>query len=544
MPHIRFVPYQLIRVLRLGLIALILGMMQPLTASSQGISAILPTNCVADAPKFAGITHCVLTGEKNTHVVLVNLETTGLRFETALPMGPNGQECKDVNIPQWAVPGRGCIVGNAYPFESVSQIAGRYPGVSVAINTDYYGVDDRPPVHGAEGLVVKNGQRFDGWELGDCDGNKLDRTGKPYDPKKPTPCDGNDVKRPSMIISRDNRSINLGYRTGQELDNKSVFTDRIYNAVGGGPLIVRQGIAQPNTACRNDAGLPQGRVCDVASQMAVGLSGDGKTLIIAMADRDAAGTAKLYTDTFKEYNVQTALKLDGGGSPTLWYGGQTFGTTGSGGNRAVGEALLIFASVAREWDATPANPSDFAVSDPGKPVTLNLTFTNTGTRAWNTPDLAVVNVNNQPLGANSTQRVGGTRQIVTGGKLPLTISLQAPANPGLYTSEWQLKSNDQLLGTKVTFYVIVLPPEAKDLREKIQQEIDQWRKSGEQKVDELLRQIQQQVKDWLAKQGQDLAKQLLQQGQDLAKQLLQQAGCTTSLALITMLLLAGWLMRS
>ncbi|MBI5652087.1 MAG: phosphodiester glycosidase family protein [Chloroflexi bacterium] len=497
----------------LGLLVYVCFLMlaRPDVVFSNHRAAVLPANCKPDALKFAGITHCVLDGEKNTHVVLVNLETAGLRFETALSLGPNGQECKDVNTQQWAVAGRGCSAGPVYPFETVASMAGRYPGVRVAINADYFGSKDHG--HGAEGLTIKNGQRLDGWEWGDCDGNQLDRAGKIFHFRSPTACNGNDVNRPALTIARNNR-VEIGYRAPQEVDNKALYADRFYNAVGGGPLIVVGGKPQDNTACNNAdsfKALPKGAVCDPKSQMAVALSGDGKTLILAMADRDAAGMAKLYTETFQEYRVQTALKLDGGGSPALWYDGQIFGTSISQGKREVAEALLIFAPAARELDATVANSADFAVAEPGKPLTLNLTFANAGTRAWNTPELTLVNVNNQPLGADAIQHVGGVRQIAPGASLPLTVMLRAPTNAGLYASEWQLKSGDQNLGPKVTFNVIVLPPEAKELRERIQTEIENWRKSGEQKVDELVRQIQKEIEEWVKREASGLIERTLRQ---------------------------------
>lgn len=156
--------------------------------------------------KYEGVEFC--THENGDVLVIkIDLTNTNVRFETvmaAYPLGSNQwRECKDVNVPMYAIDGRGCAFPNptTFPSQLVADMVTRYPGAVAAINGDYFGRPDYD--HGPEGLTVKNGVRFDGWRLGDCDG----KAG--FNFKQPTSCQGNDVNRPALKISKSNR-VELG----------------------------------------------------------------------------------------------------------------------------------------------------------------------------------------------------------------------------------------------------------------------------------------------------------------------------------------------
>ncbi len=302
-----------------------------------------------DCPsKYEGIEHCLTDGE-NVHVIKIDLTSPNVRFETALAgyETDNKQwiECAAVNVPDFAYAGRGCADPKRpmiFPNQRVEDMLTRYPGAVVAINADYFG----PPYdHGPEGLTIKNGERFDGWRKGDCDHVKKDLQGKTFAFTNPTPCQGNDVLRPSLAISKSNR-VELGYKMWGDVENAANYAERFWNVVGGGPMLVENGQARSNqTACGtrwpfgDQPDSSKLKDCERAYQSAVGISPDGKTLTLFMVNyHDAEWIAELMT---QKYNVGTGMKFDGGGSTQLVYDGRAFYNPES--ERRVTIALVVFA---------------------------------------------------------------------------------------------------------------------------------------------------------------------------------------------------------
>ncbi len=297
---------------------------------------------------YAGISHCAHDGG-NVHVIKIDLNDSNVRFEmvmAAYPLGNNQwHECTDVNVPANAVDGRGCAFPNSsrFPSERVEDMVKRYPGAVAAINGDYFGTPNYD--HGPEGLTVKNGGRFDGWAWGDCDDNKLDVNGKRFDSNKPTPCQSNDVHRPSLAISKNNR-VELGVKSWADVENKQNYANRFFNVIGGGPMLVENGIAKSNQeACGtrwprlDNPNASKLSDCTRPYQSAVGVTRDGNTLLLAFVNQhDAEWTGKFLWD---EYNAFTVMKLDGGGSTQMWYEGQAFYNDEV--ERPVTSALVVFA---------------------------------------------------------------------------------------------------------------------------------------------------------------------------------------------------------
>lgn len=302
-------------------------------------------DCTAE---YEGIEFCAHDGG-NVRVVKIDLTNSNVRFEMAMAAYPLGNdqwhECTDVNVPKYAVDGRGCAFPNAstFPSQRVEDMVKRYPGAVAAINGDYFGTPNYD--HGPEGLTVKNGIRFDGWAFGDCDGNSQDVNGKTFKLKQPTPCQGNDVNRPALKISKSNR-VELGTQTWQDAQNDANYAARFWTVVSGGPMLVENGIAKSNQeACGtrwprldNPASSKLGD-CERSFQSAVGVTRDGKTLLLAFVNRhDAEWTAKFLHNAYAAFTV---MKLDGGGSTQIWYDGQAF--SNDEGARPVTNALFVFA---------------------------------------------------------------------------------------------------------------------------------------------------------------------------------------------------------
>ena len=136
------------------------------------------TSGPASVPAYKGILHCKVGAAE-----ILLIDPTLVQFETVLAEGyedrnddgtPDGgkAECRDVNLPA-SSSGPGCKDANGtYPAELVGAMATRYLAqgneVALVFNTDFF--DNSQYSHGPQGLVVKNGTRFDGPSYGDLDG--------------------------------------------------------------------------------------------------------------------------------------------------------------------------------------------------------------------------------------------------------------------------------------------------------------------------------------------------------------------------------------
>lgn len=291
-----------------------------------------------DPPIYYGIQHCTdSTGV--IHTVAIDLLDPHVSFQTVLPLNRNGVECNSVN-PSTKDPDSNCP--DPYPLEPVAEMLQRYreQGAVAAINTDYFGCSGERacggPIayHGAQGLAVRNGVRLDGHGHGDHDENQ--------------------VKEPSLSISSDNRPSIQIPESDAEIEAQLAST--YFNVVGGSPVIVREGLPIGNQGCEEShTGYVVSGHCTKPAQSAIGITSD-RYLVLATGAQDATGLAQYLVD---QHRVQTALKLDGGGSSLLtWVAGD--GTIHSysptGGRRPVAEGLLVFSKPIPGKEAISAVP--------------------------------------------------------------------------------------------------------------------------------------------------------------------------------------------
>lgn len=266
-----------------------------------------------DPQIYYGVKHCTDSG---VHLLIVDLNDSRVSVQSVLSIGVNG-ECNSVN--HRGKDSTSNCPGPPYPFERPGDMLARYRanGAVAVINTDYFAHTDKD--HGAEGLAVKNGNRLDGAAHADTDGNA--------------------TKRSSLAVSR-TKAVTIGKAASESVDTQSTY----YNVVGGGPMIVRNKVAQANSAC--DPNVENGislSNCTDASQSAAGITSDGR-LILITAQKDAYNTASYLVNN---YSVTSALKFDGGGSARLaWLdsAGQVQSWGGTGENRAVAQGLVIFSN--------------------------------------------------------------------------------------------------------------------------------------------------------------------------------------------------------
>lgn len=472
-----------------------------------------------DLQFYYGITHCV-HDEGNTHVLIINLKDQHIRFETALAAYVSEEddkkfiECTDVNRPSWSPEGRGCPPGGGaeFPTQAALDHAARYADKNVVavINADYM-ADNR--THGPEGLTIKNGVRYDGWRNGDCDGKKG------FDYKNPTPCYGNDVHRSSLSISRNNE-ITIGRKSIENVDNIALYKTLFYNSVGGGPLIVEEGdpITDNAAACATEHDLPTD-VCTRKHQTAVGVTQDGKTLVLVVSGvRDAVSVAKLMAED--PYKVHTAMKLDGGGSSQMWIRrgdlafyyyisddddkprhlpllsvGDTVGESipdEKDHPRPVSEVLLVFS------DSKPlafiTNLPEFPIVDPQTETKIAFTMQNISGETWKAGDYSLVIIEGQHLSPSWQPGKSMDFDVHPGWRINWEIQVTAPANPGIYRIAWQFRYKDVPIGSPIWADLIVVPGGSSgEFKAIIQELVDQARQNATEKFEEEWAKIRRQI---------------------------------------------------
>ena len=429
--------------------------LQPSTARAE-------TKLVCEEPKYRGVIHCAADGG-STHLVKIDLTASGLRLETLM--------ANDVDTVNPATAQR----------ELVSGMAARYKGqgIALAINADYFSVTPQTDTHGPEGFTVKQGRRIDGQNSNDTDDNL--------------------VRRSSISISGNN-AVEMGPKTLTDADNPASYKSRFYNAVGGGPLIVLEGKALTNAqACvGKDAKWVDGfekDKCSSAAQSAVGLSSDGSTLYFVMT---GARTAEKVAQLLVEQGAYTAMKLDGGASSQLWYGGKAFYAAGAG--RPVANALAVFAYELPEYDAAPPNQVGFTVINLNESTDVLFGFKNTGRLAWKAgAGIQLVHVGGQLMGAKPSLPLSA--DVLPGQTTRLIQRFTMTSTVGIYQTAWQLKRNGQAIGQPLTVNIIVLPGDAKDLKTKIERELSDWKDQGELKADEISKKVTEEITRYMASEG-------------------------------------------
>ncbi len=358
--------------------------------------------------RYEGIVHCQ-EDDGDVHVIVVDLQDPHVFIEMVM--------ADDVTRPN-------TIVRHREKVDDMAQRA-RERGAVIAINGDYFG-----HVRGPEGLSVRNGVRLDRTRLWDLNPAAVERS--------------------SLAISRFNQ-ISIGRKSAQELSDPDVYRNRFYNAVGGAPLILNNGVPIPGTiACRME-NIPPG-TCRRTIQTVVGVNQSGDELIIAVGHgRDVDGMSDLLVD----YGAYTGLKLDAGGSSQLWYDGRMLHDT----DRPVANGLLVFYSPTVRHDAVLVSRPRFPVLAPGERAQVYLELENTGFLAWD-PNLGYRfrNVRGWPLIGPAVQPLPSPAPIKPGEAALLPLTVVAPTRPGVYDLTWQLLYHWQPIGPPLDLSLVVAPP--------------------------------------------------------------------------------------
>jgi len=115
----------------------------------------------------------------------------------------------------------------------------------------------------------------------------------------------------------------------------------VTEAIGGGPLLVRDGTASVAQDERFRPDIMQGR----NARTAVGLCPDGTVLLVSVEAGDRASSIGMTLGELAAFLVErgatTAMNLDGGSSTTFWAEGSVLNRPSGGTERSVATALVV-----------------------------------------------------------------------------------------------------------------------------------------------------------------------------------------------------------
>jgi exopolysaccharide biosynthesis protein len=299
----------------------------------------------SESREYEGIQHC---SKDKAQILIVDPQT--VRFETVLAQGfdinEDFGECKDVNTPAWipiitengGYPGPRCHTGinSVYPAEFMGEMAQRDPNniAAVAFNGDYFDHDKDGGLYqwGPQGLTVKNGNRYDGFCYGDDDAGIFNGSNNPH-----------------FAVSIDHQ-INIGVAGNEAPENCNpneeilapyvTNRDKYYQAIGGGPIIVENGVSVVERECLSLQSYCPHRYSERARTV-VGQTSNGEFLIVVVPE-DPGITLDNVAELLISLGATNALNLDGGGSSQLWYDNRYL--VDSYDDRRVPNGMLIFST--------------------------------------------------------------------------------------------------------------------------------------------------------------------------------------------------------
>jgi len=114
----------------------------------------------------------------------------------------------------------------------------------------------------------------------------------------------------------------------------------VNEAIGGGPMLVRDGMASVAGDERFRSDIMRGR----AARTAIGRATDGTVVLVSVANGDASYSIGMSLNELAaelvSSGVESAMNLDGGSSATVWADGAVQGRSGRG-ERPVANAIVV-----------------------------------------------------------------------------------------------------------------------------------------------------------------------------------------------------------
>jgi len=154
-----------------------------------------------------------------------------------------------------------------------------------------------------------------------------------------------------------------------------------------------------------------------------------------------------------------------------------------------------------------SNPASLvAVSFPNQALSQDLSLENDGLTDWDPSSYALVSAGDA-YGALATYRLPA--RVAPGQTATWALPARSPLSPGVYRQRWQLTNGGAPVGPVVSVYIVVVPPQAQSLKDKLNQQVAEWQAAGAARMDDLIQQMQAEIRDWAVQQAQKQAAQCL-----------------------------------
>ena len=173
--------------------------------------------------------------------------------------------------------------------------------------------------------------------------------------------------------------------------------------------------------------------------------------------------------------------------------------------RAIAQAVLGYLSVpfdCADGLQLPNAAGLVGISFPNQPLSQNLTIENDGMGDWDPARYALVSAGDA-YGAAASYALPAL--VSPGQTATWALPARAPVSTGVYEQRWQLTRDGAVVGPVVKVFIVVVPPEAQGLKDKLDQQVAEWQAAGTAKADEMMAQMQAEIKDWAVQQAQKQA---------------------------------------
>jgi hypothetical protein len=177
--------------------------------------------------------------------------------------------------------------------------------------------------------------------------------------------------------------------------------------------------------------------------------------------------------------------------------------------RAIAQAVLNYFSLpaaCADGLQLPNAAGLVAVVFPGQPLSQNLVVQNDGLTEWDPGRYALVAAGDV---YGAAQSYALPAAVAPGQTATWALPAQAPTSAGVYQQRWQLNDGGAPVGGVVSVVIVVVPPEAQALKDKLDQQVAEFQAAGAARMDDLVQQMQAELRDWAVQQAQKQAAQCM-----------------------------------
>ena len=170
--------------------------------------------------------------------------------------------------------------------------------------------------------------------------------------------------------------------------------------------------------------------------------------------------------------------------------------------RAIAQAIVEYLGMPLTCgDRVKQQGLDVATYFPGDTSKIEISLLNDGLTSWRAESYALSSASGH-YGAAPSYPLSADTQV--GEIASWQPALTAPANPGVYVQVWNLERDGQAIPQSVTAYIIVVPEEARDLKQDIDARIEEVRNAGEEALEKLVEDLRREAMEWVANELPDL----------------------------------------